>query len=74
MQPANPCTLCKGPHKAQRCPDLTDPLKEGFYSGGGAHRDHGGDDDESLQLYSTRAAPMIQSILLRAPRPSALTT
>lgn len=46
MQPANPCTHCKGAHKGSRCPELADPLKEGFYTGGGAHRDHGGDDDE----------------------------
>ena len=48
MQPASPCTLCQGPHKARRCPELTDPLKEGFYKGGappsGGH-DH---DDEAI--------------------------
>lgn len=49
MQPVSPCCLCKGPHNTSRCPELCDPLKEGFYSGGappsGGH-DH---DDEKCE-------------------------
>ena len=62
MQSANPCALCKGPHKARRCPELHDPLNDGFYSGGGSHRDHGGDDDEKLE-YSIKKLNIFQDSL-----------
>ena len=47
------CTLCKEHgHHADRCPELRDPLREGFYSGGGGGGGgSGGDDDERLQEY-----------------------
>lgn len=41
------CTLCKSHgHTAERCPELRDPLRNGFYSGGGGGGGGGGDDDE----------------------------
>jgi len=61
MQPACPCTLCTGTHTARRCPELVDPLQEGFYSGGGANRDHGGDEDalaKKVELLITRHVPV----------------
>lgn len=34
-------------HNARECPTLSDPLKEGFYSGGGGGgHNHDEDDDE----------------------------
>jgi hypothetical protein len=46
VPPAAPCKICQGAHKPNRCPDLSDPLRDGFFTGGGAHRDHGGDDGD----------------------------
>ena len=66
MQSANSCTLCKGPHKTHRCPDLTDPLAEGFYKGGappsGGH-DH--DDDEGVKVDYDDAITANQQISIR---------
>jgi len=33
-----------------KCPDLTAPLKPGFYSGGGGGGSHSDDEDEKLKL------------------------
>ena len=33
-----------------KCPDLTDPLKPGFHSGGGGGGSHSHDEDEKLKL------------------------
>jgi hypothetical protein len=48
------CTLCNSRgHHADQCPELRDPLREGFYSGGGGGGGGGGgDDDEHLNIYS----------------------
>lgn len=44
-----PCTICKEEgHTSRKCPTLVDPLKPGFYSGGGAGGHAHGDDDESI--------------------------
>lgn len=47
----NTCCLCKeGGHTASNCPDLYDPLKEGFYSGGGGGgQGHSHEDDEKIR-------------------------
>lgn len=40
----NVCTICKEQnHSASNCPQLSEPLKNGFYSGGGGG--HGGGDE-----------------------------
>jgi len=46
------CSLCSENHATGRCPDLWNPLKEGFFEGGsqGGH-DH---DDEKLESLSTK--------------------
>ncbi len=44
--PACPCMLCGGPHRPSHCPNLHDPLKEGFYTGGGGGGGHSHDDDD----------------------------
>ncbi len=42
------CTLCgERGHVASGCPDLCDPLKEGFQGGGGAGS-HGGDEEKAV--------------------------
>ena len=48
----HPCTICKeGGHRASKCPALYEPLKEGFYSGGGQGGGHSHDDeDERLDM------------------------
>ena len=51
MNSAVPCGICnEGGHKSRDCPCLYDPLKEGFYSGGGGGHAHGGDEDESISI------------------------
>lgn len=49
-----PCSLCKeGGHHTNRCPELTAPLKSGFFApsgGGGGHSHDDDDDDEKLNL------------------------
>jgi hypothetical protein len=45
MEYGGKCSLCgEGGHRASRCPDLCDPLKEGFFKGGGGGG--GGDCDD----------------------------
>ena len=45
------CTICNsGGHRPSRCPDIRDPLKEGFYSGGGGGGGHSHDDDDDESL------------------------
>lgn len=40
------CTICgEHTHTSRDCNDLWSDLKKGFYSGGGANRDYGGDED-----------------------------
>jgi hypothetical protein len=41
------CTLCKGPHMTRKCPDLHDPLKGGFHSGGNGGQGHSHDEEDS---------------------------
>ena len=43
---ARPCAICTGSHSIGRCPDLWNPLKEGFFEGGGSNHSH--DDDEKV--------------------------
>ena len=46
------CNNCKERgHHAEKCPELRDPLKEGFYSGGGGGGGGGGGDDDEHQEY-----------------------
>jgi hypothetical protein len=41
----NVCSICKTQgHYVSNCPQLSDPLKNGFYSGGGGS--YGGGDEE----------------------------
>lgn len=37
-----------------KCPELCDPLRPGFHSGGSGGGGHGGDEDESLHSVKTR--------------------
>lgn len=45
---ARPCAICTGSHSVGRCPDLWNPLKEGFFEGGGSGGGHSHDDDEKV--------------------------
>ena len=45
---ARPCAICTGSHSVGRCPDLWNPLKEGFFEGGGSQGGHSHDDDEKV--------------------------
>ncbi len=46
-----PCSVCQeSGHHAAKCPTLSDPLKQGFYTGGGGGHAHGGDEEERLKL------------------------
>jgi len=41
------CYFCsESDHNARECPSLSDPLKEGFYSGGGSSSGEHSHDDE----------------------------
>lgn len=41
------CSVCKSQgHTVSNCPQLSDPLKNGFYSGGGRGGDGSGDDND----------------------------
>ena len=44
------CSLCneKG-HTASSCPELVNPLKEGFQGGGSGGRSHSHDEDEHIK-------------------------
>jgi len=51
MEKASVCSICKErTHTSKNCSQLSDPLKEGFYSGGGGggSHSHNDDDDENL--------------------------
>ncbi len=51
MNSAVPCSICnEGGHKCADCPTLYEPLKEGFYSGGGGGHSHGDDEDEKIEF------------------------
>ena len=43
------CSLCSDDHATGRCPDLWNPLKEGFFEGGGSQGGHDHDDDEKVE-------------------------
>lgn len=49
-----PCEICKnGGHSPSHCPELSNPLKDGFYSGGGgggSGHSHDDEEDVSMQL------------------------
>ena len=43
------CSIChSGSHNVSSCPELYDPLKEGFYSGGGGGSHSHEEDDEAI--------------------------
>ena len=42
------CSLCKGAHMTRKCPDLHDPLKPGFHSGGNGGQGHSHDEEDRL--------------------------
>ena len=45
--PQQVCGICKeSGHAAPNCPELSDPLKNGFYSGGGGGGGHSHDDED----------------------------
>jgi hypothetical protein len=41
------CLICGNEHNATKCPELHEPLKDGFYSGGGGGGGHSHDEEES---------------------------
>jgi len=48
--PGVSCSLCgEGGHRPSNCWKELGVPPDGFFSGGGAHRDHGGDEDEHLR-------------------------
>lgn len=45
-----PCSVCQeAGHHARRCPELSQPLKSGFYAPSGGGRYAGDDEDEKLK-------------------------
>ena len=49
MQSSCPCGVCgKRDHMSTRCPELTEPLRGGFYTGPGTSAGGGDDEDEQL--------------------------
>ena len=45
--PQIPCVVCKKTgHYESKCPDLTEPLNPGFYTGGGGGGGHSHEEDE----------------------------
>jgi hypothetical protein len=54
-----PCTCCgEGGHRATKCKALSDPLKEGFYTGSGGGGSHSHDDDEHTAVSMPHAPPV----------------
>ena len=50
-----PCSLCKEPgHHPMRCPELCDPMRDGFSGAGGGGGGGGGDDDEKARAAMAR--------------------
>ena len=47
------CSLCSDDHATGRCPDLWNPLKEGFFEGGGGGGSHDHDDDEKVESFDS---------------------
>lgn len=46
---STPCSICSATtHSSRNCTELRDLLKDGFFAGGGAHRDHGDDEEDAL--------------------------
>ena len=66
MQSSAACSICnKHDHSATRCPELREPLKEGFYTGGGVSRGGGGDDeDDRVQLSVVISLPVQLSVIV----------
>lgn len=57
MEKACPCTICNShTHSTSRCPQLCEPLRNGFYTGGGDSG--GGGDDESLVIPNYTSSPI----------------
>jgi hypothetical protein len=49
------CSLCKQTgHRASNCPELSDPLKLGFHTGGNGGQGHSHDEEDQVtRLYVT---------------------
>lgn len=46
-----PCSVCQeAGHKSSHCPELSAPLKQGFYAPPAGARGHSDDEDEKLKL------------------------
>lgn len=59
------CSMCgEGGHRVSRCPDLCDPLKEGFFQGGGGGGG-GCDDEHDDQMKLDRHTVVAASTVLR---------
>ncbi len=60
------CSLCSDAHATSRCPELWNPLKEGFFEGGGSQGGHSHDDDDekvdSVGLRENRSQDSIKTI------------
>ncbi len=65
MEYGGKCSLCgEGGHRASRCPDLCDPLREGFFKGGGGGGggdcdDHDHDDRVKLDRQAAAGVPAV---------------
>ncbi len=50
---STPCSICQeAGHHARRCPELSTPLRPGFYAPSGGGRYTGDDEDEKLKIVS----------------------
>jgi hypothetical protein len=51
----NVCIVCSKQHEYKVCPELTAPLRDGFFRGGGQGGGHSHDDEESCQTAASCA-------------------
>ena len=58
------CSLCNENHATSRCPGLWNPLKEGFFEGGGSGQSHDHDDEkvESIDSGENMSQDSIKTI------------
>jgi hypothetical protein len=67
------CVICGNEHVASKCPELYEPLKDGFYSGGGGGHSHDEEDSKNgfkklkivVRYPQTQNKTIKQNVLLR---------
>ena len=57
------CSKCgEEMHAAYKCPMLIEPLREGFYSSGGAHNHEDGEEDQCIFTNLYNFAPILSIV------------